>query len=402
MVSRQHLVRCIFVLYVGWSRLLKDYQRRWWQGLFVTLKSVVLANVERLAARKSGALPPAPRQALEIGRAPFIGGVQTFTELIECNGESYSVWWSGPPPGPAAIGAGEKAADEQLWVVLPGGMASGDAFYVHDAITSGVFGQHRWCVFHNPGIVSRCVAGAPPALTDTTYISHFITAVLPRRGMAASLMGFSAGSMLAICTARRFSDLKVAAAAAAGEEKAEAEAEGGVGGGERDDHCGALRCCVAIHGPDSIRGAFAALKRTYRLDVPFALGVYTTMVNSGCPRFLPAGRGGGLHLETWRSTWLDGWDWMQRYMEAVWGRPWREMEGELWSCTAAMRSRLAVPTLRVLAEDDPVISYEDCVDAALLGAFDEVVVQPSGGHCAAFRADPALAVRVAEWASRSQ
>jgi len=49
---------------------------------------------------------------------------------------------------------------------------------------------------------------------------------------------------------------------------------------------------------------------------------------------------------------------------------------------------------------DSGISYEDCVDPALFGALDEVVVQPGGGHCAAFRADPTLARRVREWALR--
>jgi hypothetical protein len=422
MKNRNRCAAFVLAWFCAWRCLLTRLQRRWWRGFRTTVMSAVLATAERCIGRLNGlggrppvsgrGNPPKPkRHALEIEDAPFMGGVRMTSEVIEHpDGEVYGVWWSATAaPSPLPPREPPRRSDrERVWVVLPGGMSSGNAFYVHDAARSGVFGlgpdAERWCVFHNPGIVTRCRTKPTPAITDLTYLEHFLRVVLPPRRVVPSIMGFSAGSMLAICAARAFSSEGVQQQQQQQqqqpkrENKEEEEEEEECGGGSGS--C-LLSCVVAVHGPDKLRDAFEALRANpCRLDIPFALSVYRTLVRSRCPEFLPPDRGGGVQHEP--LCWTEGWPWMVRNAEAMRGRRWAEMEDALYSCEPAMRGGepLRIPTMRVLARDDPIISYEDCVDPALFGALDEVVVQPGGGHCAAFRADPTLARRVREWALR--
>ena len=120
------------------------------------------------------------------------------TELVlSPDGETSVVWWSAPSttrPTRSAASAGEAGrtggggsgdaggdgegtgtagggTSTNVWVILPGGMTSGDCFYVRDAVASGVFGNTRFCVFHNPGIINKVTGVRPPAgLTETTYV----------------------------------------------------------------------------------------------------------------------------------------------------------------------------------------------------------------------------------------
>jgi len=73
------------------------------------------------------------------------------------------------------------------------------------------------------------------------------------------------------------------------------------------------------------------------------------------------------------------------------------MEAAKWSCRKDMLTPLAIPFFRVLALNDPIISYEECVDEALFQNLDRIRLQTAGGHCAAFRYDPALARDLREW-----
>jgi hypothetical protein len=373
--TRTWLLRCVaFVLawYCAWRRLLKQSQRRWWGGLGVTVNAVARAAVERWIGRRDrgiGGNTP-PRQAIEVEGAPFIGDVQTVSEIIEHpDGEVYGVWWSAPLSADSGT-----AASERVWVILPGGMSSGNAWYVHNAARSGVFGSDRWCVFHQPGIVTGCRVLPTPGITDLKYLSHFLREVLPPRRLMPTIMGYSAGSMLAIRAAQSF---------------------------EAAEDRSLLSCVVAIHGPDKLRYAFEALKANpFRLDIYLAQGIYNILVRSRCTEFLPVDRGGGIQHTPW--CWTEGWPWMVHHAEQMRGREWMEMEDSLYSCELEMQKPLGIPTMRILALDDPIISYEDCVDPALFDALDEVVIQPSGGHCAPFRADPGLACRVRDWACRHE
>ena len=49
-----------------------------------------------------------------------------------------------------------EAFPSRVWVILPGGMTSGDSFYTWAATESGCFGDDLWCVLHNPGTNYIC------------------------------------------------------------------------------------------------------------------------------------------------------------------------------------------------------------------------------------------------------
>lgn len=322
--------------------------RKWLHGLWQTL--LALAVTQRPAS--------------------FSRAVSEGAEEVECNGERYMVWWgSKPVPSP------QRSEPQRVWVLLPGGMTSGDTFYAWAAVSSGVFGDDHWAVFHNPGIVNKVQTGPPAALTDTTYIEHFVTEVLPGLGCRATLMGFSAGSMLTIAMAARADELDKQT---------------------RATTCRTLDCCVAIHGPDLIRAPFESFHRSWsRFDIPFAYSLYRTMVRSGCTRILPSDAGGGLH-ECWL-PWLTGWNWMRSYTEKTFRQQWCEMEDESWSCVPALTSKISTPVLRVLSENDPIISYSECVDPNLFQNVDKVVIQPAAGHCSAFNYDAKLPRIINDW-----
>ena len=300
-------------------------------------------------------------------------------EIEAADGEMYVVWWS---PAILKIRSYKDQKDKgtsnqnsqppkNVWVILPGGMTSGDSFYVWDTVISGVFGQDLWCIFHNPGIVNRCIGRSPPGLTETTYLEQFVLKQ-KRQGMQISLIGFSAGSMLTIAMAKWADDL------------------------EKSNFLRTLDCCVAIHGPDRIRDVFEYFNESYsRLDIPFSLSLYTTMCRSGCTRFLPLDAGGGLHNH--RFAWLGGWGWMKSYTESVFRTPWAQMEAELWSCSSALAKPLRTPVMRILSLNDPLVNFSRCCDKNFFSNVDQVYIQPTAGHCCAFRYDKDLAMKVRRW-----
>merc|ERR1711871_36872 len=116
-----------------------------------------------------------------------------------------------------------------------------------------------------------------------------------------------------------------------------------------------------------------------RLDIFFSYSLFKTMVGSGCTRFLPENAGGGLHNRWWEP--LAGWSWMKRYTASTFRQPWEEMETEMWSCRKDMLEPMAIPVFRVLALNDPIISYEECIDEALFPNLSRVRLLSAGGHC---------------------
>ena len=88
---------------------------------------------------------------------------------------------------------------------------------------------------------------------------------------------------------------------------------------------------------------------------------------------------------------------MKRYTASTFRQPWEEMETEMWSCRKDMLEPMAIPVFRVLALNDPIISYEECIDEALFPNLSRVRLQSAGGHCAAFRYDHALAQELRTW-----
>eukprot|EP00658_Telonema_sp_P-2_P035976 TRINITY_DN26093_c0_g1_i1.p1 TRINITY_DN26093_c0_g1~~TRINITY_DN26093_c0_g1_i1.p1 ORF type:complete len:418 (+),score=71.80 TRINITY_DN26093_c0_g1_i1:140-1393(+) len=282
-------------------------------------------------------------------------------EVESPDGERAIVWWQRQEEAPreSQDGVEDVAEAAHVWVILPGGMQSGDMPYMWHALDSGVLDKNpshtrsTWCLFHNPGVVNTLRSRGIVGLTETCYLEHFIQQLLGR-GCEVSLMGFSAGSMLAIAMAKQA------------------------------EHAGLdVSHVVAIHGPDSIRLAFESHSRWWcRPDRFFSFVAMRTILKAGSPRFLPEDRGGGLHRH-WM-PWTQGWPWMRKYVEQVFGRPWEEIEGDLWSCADDMAQPLKIPVLRILSLNDPVISFEDCVDPLLFRNLDRVLVTPGGGHCAPF------------------
>ena len=192
-----------------------------------------------------------------------------------------------------------------------------------------------------------------------------------------SVMGFSAGSMLAVAMAGRADEIDAAAGSAA-----------------EPEPC-TVQCCVAIHGPDRIRDVFETFNESWsRLDIPFSASLARTMCASGCTRFLPVGAGGGLHKQWF--PWREGWPWMKRYTESVFGQAWPEMEGKLWSCRDVLLKPLKTPVMRVVSLNDPIVSYETCIDQSLFCNVDRVVEQTAAGHCSCFL-DPTLAETIRSW-----
>lgn len=292
-------------------------------------------------------------------------------EITAPDGEKAVCWW------PSEV---EQSTSSGLWVVLPGGMTTGDAFYIHDTVRSGLFEGDDYCVFHNPGIVNTVQYRSPAALTDTTYLEHFLETHVKQKGQykTVSLIGFSAGSMLCIAMSKRAEQIN----------SANAEA----GSAERS----LVRCGIGIHGPDRIRDAFEDMEsHAIRLDILFSYSLFKTMVGSGCTRFLPEHAGGGLHNRWWEP--LAGWSWMKQYTGSTFRQKWEDMEAHLWSCRKDMLAPMAIPVFRVLALNDPIISYEECIDEALFPNLSRVRLQTAGGHCAAFRYDQTLARDLRAW-----
>ena len=258
--------------------------------------------------------------------------------------ELSEVWWSQ---------ATLSTTSKHLFIVLPGGMSTGDAAYNEQMIAQAqLFGNHPFCIFHNPGIVNHSIEKAPCGLTDTTYLEHFIH-LCHGRGYATSVVGFSAGAMLAIQIAAQMADQ--------------------------------LECAIAIHGPDRIRDVMQYHQNTWcRLDIFFAYSLATTMINSGCTLFLAPGKGGG--MERLWAPWRTGWAWMRAYTEEIFQQAWPSMEAEHWSCVNAMQVPLACPTCRVLSRNDPVVPFAT-IDPALFVNLDLVLVEPYGGHCGCFYHD---------------
>ena len=267
--------------------------------------------------------------------------------------------------------------------------------------------------------------------------------------MTVSLMGFSAGSMLTLAMCGSLSTETGETGqvdgnrrgAAGGEDAGKAGEARGARGDTDTASFGAaaaaaatappppsppssppplpIACAVAIHGPDRIRDVFEA-HQSYlcRLDILFSQSLFATMIRSGFPDVAPLGQGGirrvwgdgdagslGSFLSTWLPhglpPWVRGWDWMRTYTEEAFGRPWMDMEDALWSCRPALSRPLSVPVMRVLSTDDPVVPF-GTINKALLKNCHSVVIQNTGGHCAAFTGDPSLAGKVAAFAQRWQ
>jgi pimeloyl-ACP methyl ester carboxylesterase len=220
-------------------------------------------------------------------------------------------------------------------------MTDGDAFYLREAVAAGMFPNvNEYVIVHQPGIVSRVIGRSPPGLSETCYTEHVIQ-LLKQRGFARiAVMGFSAGSMLAIAMASR------------------ADAVDAVARLANPDSSRMLMCVVAIHGPDRIRDVFETHRNWWlRLDRYFAFSLFSTMryraqAHAIIPRIRP------LLLDWAGFGWLEGWPWMKRLTETTFDRTWDSMEDSLWSCQSAMRQPLRTPVMRLISRCDPIVNYE--------------------------------------------
>lgn len=321
--------------------------------------------------------------------------VDMVAEDVPCpDGESAVVWW--PREQLLRHHRHRRPSDDVLWVLLPGGLKPASTFSTEEVLHANLFESDRWCAFHNPGVANACVGRTVTPLTDVTYLEHYLTSFLPQHApwcKRVRLIGFSAGSMLAIAASSRIRFRP-------GPDSIR------------------ITCAVGIHGPDKIRHVMEFHQTSTSLDVFFSYMSYTTMVGSGSTRCLPEARGGGLH-EEWM-PWLAGWRWMRPYLEKCFGRPWMEMEEELWSCSrdmsASARKEVAgsrlpgfggsggvgtVAVMRILSVADPVVPFET-IDQSLFRNLDEVLVQPSSGHCAAFSGQPGLARILQDWVQEKE
>ena len=359
-VNMGYLELCVVVLITSHIILKIKQNWSWLYGLFQTVFAVIFA------------------------RRPNVFKTLIKEELIAPDEEKYVVWWTQENKSRVERGEDDTSdmkegdtAQRKLWVLLPGGMTSADTFYTWDAIKSGLFEGENWCIFHNPGIVNKCHNQAPPALTETKYIAHFISQ-LNKKGVRVSIIGFSAGSMLTIAMAKQADEM----------DKANILEPSSVR---------TLDCCVAVHGPDRIRDVFENFRNnTYsRLDILFSFSLYKTMCNSGCTRFLPINAGGGLHKN--KLVWLKGWSWMKSYTESVFKLRWDKMEDRLWSCHSALSTPLKTPVMRILSINDPIVDFAKCCNPTYFCNVDKLYLQQSAGHCCAFRYDKDLASHIRQW-----
>ena len=327
----------------------------------------------------------------------------TFNHLIKdeieaADGERYVVWWCPSSGGGNLRSQFVKSGDDsavtntqhctfnnKMWILLPGGMLSGNTPYMWDAVASGVLGDDSWCIFHNPGIVNRCRKRPPPAATDTRYLEQFVIR-LKKHKIGISIMGFSVGSMLAIAMAKTADQMD--------EDSGMMKHEMGLA---VTPELKTLDCCVAIHGPDRVRDIFEHLSANYsRLDIPFALAGYRTFCRSGIPEFLPENAGGGLHKKYF--PWLRGWKWMKAYVESALQCQWADMEEAVWSNIPHLsKGPLSTPVFRVLSLNDPIVDFAHCCDTGLFKNVDKMYLQPKAGHCCAFRYDKELASVIRQW-----
>lgn len=162
---------------------------RWFAGLYKTIGPAI---VDLVRAKSSSVAGPQ-------SKSPLLPGVEV-EEVKFPDGEVSQIWWG---PGCRPVQGDLRARN--IWVIIPGGMTHGDCFYIRDAIRSGALGQQLWCIFHNPGVVTRVQGKRPPAgLTETAWLEYFLKEVLYNQyGLSPSLMGFSAGSMLTITACSR-------------------------------------------------------------------------------------------------------------------------------------------------------------------------------------------------------
>ena len=306
------------------------WNRRWLQGLYTTLKCSLYFHFNRAISSSSSRYFSVTRHKCADGEEAVIYNLR-------------------------------KNDTKDVWIILPGGMTHGDKFYVHDCLSSGVLGDRDdVLVFHNPGIANKVKRKAPPALTDTTYIEEYVR-YLVSNGRRVSLIGFSAGGMLAIA-ATKLRDINA-----------------------KDKPL--VRRVVAVHCPDRIRDVFETHQSGWiRLDRIFALSLFLTMWRSGSSKVLSRKRGGGFGKNplVLPSALMFGWSWMKRFTEKVFQRHWYDMEADLWSCRDAMTKPVKTPLLRIISRNDPIVWTRNCVDPALFCNISKVIVQNNGGHCAAF------------------
>ena len=318
-------------------------------------------------------------------------------EIEAEDGEWYVVWWCPSTGGHdlksqfdnknncASTNPQHVTTNNKVWILLAAGMASGNTFYMWDAIMSGVLGDDIWCLFYNPGIVNQCRKRSPTGLSDTQYLEQFVVR-LKKLKMDVSIMGFSAGSLLAIAMANRADEMD-------DDNRRMKHKRGLVTASESKT----LDCCISIHGMDRIRDVFEHFATTYsRLDIPFAYSLYRMMCRSGCTQFLPANAGGGLHKE--KFPWLGGWHWMKPYTESVFQTKWSDMEEALWSCSSALsKGPLSTPVFRVMSLNDPIVDFARCCDKSLFKNVDRIYLQPKAGHLCAFKYDKKLGSVIRQW-----
>ena len=195
-------------------------------------------------------------------------------EVLHADEQKSVVWW--PPLRP--MKSRERRRKEtrtrrrNLWVFLPGGMRPGNDFYMHRTLFSGVLGNDDFCVFHNPGIVQP-VQGSmpPPALADTRYVRDFLTRLASKEHHYhwtenVCVIGFSAGSILAISLASYFSNHSSRGLALAQTEM----------GSEADTAQSCFRkkqplsMVIAVHGPDNLRHIMEYHSRAWVRSSPIA------------------------------------------------------------------------------------------------------------------------------------
>ena len=76
-------------------------------------------------------------------------------------------------------------------------------------------------------------------------------------------------------------------------------------------------------------------------------------------------------------------------------RQWMDFEDELFDCRPCMLKPLAIPVLRIVSSNDPIVPFET-IDEKLFENLDQCLVHDAG-HTAAFASDPGLAKYIRQW-----
>lgn len=285
----------------------------------------------------------------------FVCGFRILPYFRECastdEGEEYSCWWLKVSP--------RRRFARRCWVLIPGGMSSGNDSYLTSLVKSDAMSDDEDCVvFHNPGQGGSTARLTARGLSRIDCLTHFLQKI---RGDYEKIVvfGFSAGGMPVVKMASQHDPIADAF----------------------------VTCCT----PDKIRLVFEEQsRRWFRLDAVFTLWFHVVC------------RMGGLHALVpfkplpWPPTWMG---YMKPFTEKTFEtasgrhRTFEELESEHFDGSPVRHP--SAPCLRIWCVNDPIINPD--VLERDRWSLCEVWWEKRGGHCCQFYWSSDIACRLRRW-----